>query len=131
MIWFGLVLWHINHCKLFNAKSIVIHINSSISNNSVFHTNMQLSSIWTIDRTLSDATTQGQSGPVNNGNKGVLHINQSSSITGASPSCLMSYPGHALVVSYPSAEMQSVYSFVNSIGRNIFKQAWAHSFVHV
>ena len=20
--WFGLVLWHINHCKLFNAKSI-------------------------------------------------------------------------------------------------------------
>ena len=21
MIWFGLVLWHINHCWLFNAKS--------------------------------------------------------------------------------------------------------------
>ena len=21
MIWLGLVLWHINHCKLFNAKS--------------------------------------------------------------------------------------------------------------
>ena len=21
MIWFDLVLWHINHCKLFNAKS--------------------------------------------------------------------------------------------------------------
>ena len=21
MIWFGCVLWHINHCKLFNAKS--------------------------------------------------------------------------------------------------------------
>ena len=21
MIWFGLVLWHINRCKLFNAKS--------------------------------------------------------------------------------------------------------------
>ena len=21
MIWFGLVLWHINHCRLFNAKS--------------------------------------------------------------------------------------------------------------
>ena len=32
---FGLVLWHINHCRLFNAKSILIHINSSISNNSV------------------------------------------------------------------------------------------------
>ena len=21
LVWFGLVLWHINHCKLFNAKS--------------------------------------------------------------------------------------------------------------
>ena len=21
MIWFGLFLWHINHCRLFNAKS--------------------------------------------------------------------------------------------------------------
>ena len=31
---FGLVLWHINHCKLFNAKSIFIHINSFISTNS-------------------------------------------------------------------------------------------------
>ena len=32
---FGLVLWHINHCWLFIAKSIFTHINSSISNNSV------------------------------------------------------------------------------------------------
>ena len=31
---FSLVLWHINHCRLSNAKSIFIHINSSISNNS-------------------------------------------------------------------------------------------------
>ena len=23
MIWFGWVLWHINHCRLFNAKSSV------------------------------------------------------------------------------------------------------------
>ena len=30
--------------------------------------------------------------------------------TGASPSdCLMSYPGHSMGESYPSAEMQSVY----------------------
>ena len=21
MVWFGLVLWHINHCRLFNAES--------------------------------------------------------------------------------------------------------------
>ena len=26
MIWFGLVLWHINCCRLFNAKSSFIHI---------------------------------------------------------------------------------------------------------
>ena len=32
---FGWFLWHINFCRLFNAKSIFIQINSSISNNSV------------------------------------------------------------------------------------------------
>ena len=26
----GLVLWHINHCRLFNAKSIFKHINNSV-----------------------------------------------------------------------------------------------------
>ena len=36
-VWFGLVLWHINHCRLLNAKSSFIHINSSISNDSVQH----------------------------------------------------------------------------------------------
>ena len=35
LVWFGLVLWHINPCRLFNAKSIFIQIISSISNNSV------------------------------------------------------------------------------------------------
>ena len=46
---------------------------------------------------LSGATTPGQSGPVSDGNKGVLRIPQSSSITGTSPSdCLMSSPGHSL-----------------------------------
>ena len=59
---------------------------------------MSNSFIWPIDRTLSGATTPGQSGPGSNGNERVLHISQSSSITEASPSdCLMSYPGHLLV----------------------------------
>ena len=72
---------------------------------------MQFSSIWSIDKTLSGATTLGQSEPGSNGNKGVPHIPQSSNITGTSPSdCLVSYPGHSLWESYPSAEMQSVYS---------------------
>ena len=45
-----------------------------------------------------------------NGDEGVLHISQSSRITGTSPSdCLVSYPGHSLLGPYPSAEVQSVY----------------------
>ena len=52
----------------------------------------------------------GQSGPGSDGNEGVLHIPQISK-PGASPSdCLISYPGHLLLGSYASAEMQSVYS---------------------
>ena len=43
--------------------------------------------------------------------KSLLHIPQSFSITGASPSdCLVSYPGLLSGESYPSTEMQSVYS---------------------
>ena len=61
--------------------------------------------------TLSGATTPGQSEPERDGSKGVLQIPQNSNITGASPSdCLVSYPGHLLEESYPSAEMQSTYS---------------------
>ena len=67
-------------------------------------------SIWPINRTLSGDTTPGQRGPVSDGNKGVLRISQSSSITEALPSdCLMSYPGYWFGESYPSAEIQSVY----------------------
>ena len=59
----------------------------------------------------SGATSPDQSGPGSDGNKGVLHIPQSSSITGTSPSdCLVSLPGHLLGGSYPSAEVQLVYS---------------------
>ena len=69
-----------------------------------------------MDRALSVATTPGQSGRGNKGNEEVLHIPQSPSITGPSPSdCLVSYPGHLLCVcvcggSYSSAEMQLLYS---------------------
>ena len=53
-------------------------------------------SIRLIDRTLSSATTPGQSGPRSNGNEGVLCILQISKY-GASPlDGLMSYPGHSL-----------------------------------
>ena len=70
------------------------------------------SSIWPIDKTLSGATTHGQSGPVRNSNEGVLCISQSSSITGALLSdCLVLYLEQTLDwVLPPAAEMQSVYS---------------------
>ena len=69
------------------------------------------SSIWPINSTLSCATTLVQSRPGSNGNERVLHIPQSSSITEASSlDCLVSYAGHLLWESYPSAENQSVYS---------------------
>ena len=46
---------------------------------------------------LSGATTPGQGRPGSDGSEEVLHIPQSSSFTGASPSdCLVLYLGHSL-----------------------------------
>ena len=57
-----------------------------------------------MDKSLSGVPTPGHSEPGSDGNEEVLHISQSSSSTGTSPSDhLVSYPGH-------SAEMLSVYS---------------------
>ena len=76
-----------------------------------FNISTQFSSIWLIDRALSGATTPGQSGSGRDGNEVVLRIPQIPNITGTSPSdCLVSKPGYSLRGSYPSAEMQSVYS---------------------
>ena len=76
-----------------------------------FSKSTQFSSIWSLDRTLSGATIPCQSGPGSDGNKGALHIRQSSSVTGTSPSdCLVSYLETRCLGSYPSAEKQSVYS---------------------
>ena len=64
-------------------------------------------------QSVSGAITLGQSGPGIDGNKRVLCIPQSSSITRASLlDCLVSYPEHSLRESYLSADMQSVYSTV-------------------
>ena len=72
---------------------------------------MHFSSIQPKDRALSGATILSQSRPGNKGNEEVLCIPDSSSISRTSPSnCLVSYPGHLLEVSYPSVEVQSVYS---------------------
>ena len=62
-----------------------------------------------------------QSGAGSDVNKGILRIPQNFSITGTSPSdCLVSYPGHSLRKSYPSAEKQSVHSTALADWTNIF-----------
>ena len=83
---------------------------------------MSNSSIWPIDRTLSGVTTLSQSEPGSDGNKGLLCIPQMSSITGVSLSdYLISYPWHlSWGVSYPFAEMQSVYSAAPTNRATIF-----------
>ena len=69
--------------------------NSSNSNNSVLH-NYAVSSIKPIDMALSGANIWGQSKPGINDNEWVLHIPESSSMTGTSPSdCLVLYLGHS------------------------------------
>ena len=71
--------------------------------------------IWPLDSTISGVTTPGQNGPGSNGNKGVLCIPQSSSITGSTAwNVLVSYSGHLLGEFHPSAKIQSVY-FTNPV----------------
>ena len=125
---FGLVLWHTNHCRLFNAKFVlsiktVLFQTIQFSMSTVFvctHLNVKTvlfqaikfsismqfkcwnSSIWPIDKTLSGTTTPGQSGPESDGNERVLCIPPSSRF-------LTSYPQHSLGEFYLFVEMQSVY----------------------
>ena len=85
---------------------------------------MSNSSIWPIAKTLWGATILGQSRPGSNGNEGVLHIPQISK-AGAMPSDgLMSYPEHLLTggESYPTAEIQSVYSTASAASRICSRQ---------
>ena len=64
-----------------------------------FSISTKFSSIWPVEKTLSGATTPGQSGPGSDGSEGVLGIHQNSCITGTSTSyCLVSYPGHSFGV---------------------------------
>ena len=59
---------------------------------------MSNSSIWPIDRTLSGATTLGQSGPGSDGNEGILCLSLGFIITEASQSDdLVSYLEHSLM----------------------------------
>ena len=62
-----------------------------------FRISTRFSSIRSMDRTLSGATTPNKSGPESDGSEGVLRVPQTSSITRTSPAdCLVLYPGHPL-----------------------------------
>ena len=78
-----------------------------------FSISTRFSSILPIDRTLSGTNTLGQSWPWSECNEGILHIPQSSRITGTSPwDCLVSYWGHSLrvVLSYCRESVGIFYS---------------------
>ena len=94
--WFGLILWHINHYRLFNDLfNPFLYVWTVLFQTIQFSIITLFSSIWPIDRTISGAITLSQSGIRSDGNNGVFRIPQSSSISGASPlDWLVSYPGH-------------------------------------
>ena len=97
--------------KQLNVKINQLNVKTVLFQTTQFSISTPFSSHWPIDRTLSRATTLSQGGPGSDGYKEVLCIPQSSSNTGATPSdCLVSYPGNSLGESYPSADVQSVYS---------------------
>ena len=100
-VWFGVffLVYTISTIVGYLMPNPFLYIQTVLFQTIQFSISILFNSVWPIDRTLSGATTRDQSGPVNNGNKGVLRILQSSSITGASPSdCLVSYPRHSLRV---------------------------------
>ena len=83
--------FYLTHVKTFLFQTIQFS-QTVLIKTTQFSIRMQFSSFGLIDRTLSGATTPGQSGHGSDGNEGVLRIPLSSSITGASPSdCLASY----------------------------------------
>ena len=118
------VIWHeivwFRLAWFYGISTIIVYLmpNPFLYNKTVLFQTIQFSisilfsTIWPIDSIQSGATTAGESEHWWDGNKGVLCILQSSSITVSSPSdYFVSHPGLNVVVGlFFSAEMQSVYS---------------------
>ena len=85
--------------KLFQALLYNSHILVSLIS---LHT---VCSIWLIDWTLSDDTTQGQSEPGSKGNEGIVHIPRIHTAAVLPSDFWMSYTGYPLWGSYSSAEI--------------------------
>ena len=60
MMWYQVLLFNTNCTQLYGLKRLII-INGSV---------------WLVDRTLTDTTTLGQSGPEGNGNEWMAHSSQ-------------------------------------------------------
>ena len=90
---------------------------------------MQFSSIRPIDRTLSAATTSGQSEPGSDGNERVRRILQSFSITGTSPSdFLVLYLGDLLRVIPLYREAVGVFYSSSRLGKLHHKTITHHRY---
>ena len=88
---------------------------------------MSDSFIWPIDRTLSNATTQGQSRAESNGNEWVLHIPQSSK-AGTSPSVdLVSNSGHLFEWGGGLLHCRDVVS----VSHSPRQQGWEKKFINI
>ena len=97
-VWFGLVYFYSISIIVGDLKpNLFLYIWLVLFQTIQFNISRQFSSIWTIDKNLSGATTLGQSVPGSDGNKVVRQIYESVIITGASPSdCLVSFLGPSL-----------------------------------
>ena len=71
---------------------------------------MSNNSFRPIDRTLSGVTFPVQSEPESNSNEEEHYIPPRSKTVSSPSGCLLSYPGKSCGVSYPSADIQLVYS---------------------
>ena len=95
---FSVSIVSISKTVLYQTIQFSISTQFKYQNSSISSTlSTQISFIQPIDRALSEDNFPSQSEPGSDSNEGVLHIPQSSSITGSSLSvCLVSYTGHLL-----------------------------------
>ena len=108
-----------HYFKQYSLAYVQFFVNTPLNAKAVLFQAIQLristlfSSTWSIDRTLSVATTPGRCEFWKDSKERVLHIPQRSSITEVSSSdCFVSCLEHSLEESYPSVVIQSVYSTV-------------------
>ena len=123
-----------HHSFFHTVKWSVLFLTIQFIISHLFAPSLNVKHSYLTHRTISSATTLGQSGPRSTGNEEVLHFLQSPNITGASPSdCLVSYPGHLLRESYLYGEMQSVNSKApaNWTVRRIYKSVSTSSNIHI